>query len=599
MGIGAFGLVQKVLSAEAKALGGPKTMATSLFSGIYYELLRAWPNRWLGFFVAAILASALAVVVIALPDQYESSSRLYINSEVVLKPLLQGLTVQSDDDNKEKMLRVLQTTLLSQDNIDRLIQTPGLGFDASTPSARSKAARSIRSGMVVNKEDGSDDAADQFTLNYLDTNPVRARNVVQGLLSIFIESNIGQAQKDMQEARKFLDTQIAEYEVKLRESETRLNAFRLDNTELLGTTTHQARLTTALATLRDAELARQVAVSARDRVKARIETQNGSATPVLLATDQTFPAAIDRLGALQAQLNQLLLQYTDNHPDVVSTRREITLLTEQYGLGKNLGQVTKPFAALPGQVSVAPAIGAAGATATQTATATQLDQSGGKLQTAAITTEPSAIRMQFMQASFAVMDAERRVLAAREAVKVIDQQSTSAPAAEAMLDQITRDYTVLKENYDQLIRRRESARMTQAADLSSGTEQFRIIQTPSIASEPTAPDRKTLLLVGAFLATFAGAALAYGLGLLRGTFVTAAEAEQALGLPVIARLTNTQGVLSRVSSSADALLLMAGTAGIFFAAFVLSSSTGIFAPFRTEIYRFIETNISPLVGHVL
>ena len=343
-------------------------------------------------------------------------------------------------------------------------------------------------------------------------------------------------------------------------------------------------------------------MSARDRVKARIEAQQGgTALPALLPTDQTFPAAVDRLGALQAQLNQLLLQYTDNHPDVVATRREIVLLTEQYGLSESLGKVTKPFTALPGQIPVAPAIGAAAGQVGQQSAATvqAMTSQDGRFQTAAVSAEPTAIRMQFMQASFAVMDAERKVLAAKEAVRVIDQQSATAPGAEATLDQMTRDFTILKENYDQLIRRRESARMTQAADLSSGTEQFRIIQAPSIASEPSSPDRKMLLLLGAFLAISTGAGMAYGLGLVRGTFVTAAEAELALGLPVIARLTNTQGVLSRVSATADAVTLLAATLGIFVAAYVLSSATGFLSPFRTEIYRLIETNISPLIGHLL
>jgi uncharacterized protein involved in exopolysaccharide biosynthesis len=354
-----------------------------------------------------------------------------------------------------------------------------------------------------------------------------------------------------------------------------------------------------LAALRDAELARQVAVSARERIRTRIDTKEAGAVGVLLPTDQTFPSAVERLAALQAQLNQLLLRFTDQHPDVVATRNEIVLLTSQYGLSQSLSKATKPFTVLPGQVSVAPAIDSAVRQAgTSSATTAQAMQAqDGKFQTVA-SAEPSAIQMQFMQASFAVMDAERRVTAAREAVKVIDLQSGTAPAAEATLDQMTRDHAILKENYDQLVRRRESARMTQAADLSSGAEQYRIIQAPSIAEEPSSPDRQLFFMVGAFISVAAGAALAYALGMLRGTFVTASEAELALGLPVIARLTNRQGLLSRVSASADALTLAAGTVGIFVAAYILSSTTSVLAPVRTEIYRFIETNISPLIGNM-
>ena len=203
--------------------------------------------------------------------------------------------------------------------------------------------------------------------------------------------------------------------------------------------------------------------------------------------------------------------------------------------------------------------------------------------------------MQFMQASFAVMDAERRVTAAREAVKVIDQQSGTAPAAEATLDQMTRDHTILKENYDQLVRRRESARMTQAADLSSGAEQFRIIQAPSIAERAVVPGSQDVASWWALsLRSRQGPRWPMRLGMLRGTFVTAAEAELALGLPVIARLRTGKAFVASVrlrrcahAAGRHARHFRRGIRSFF-------RRPSLLAPVRTEIYRFIETNISPL-----
>jgi hypothetical protein len=330
-----------------------------------------------------------------------------------------------------------------------------------------------------------------------------------------------------------------------------------------------------------------------------------------MATDTTFPALIDRMGALQTQLNQLLLQYTDKHPDVIATRREIALLSEQYGLSDNIASAAQPFTMLPGQVPPGQAVNSAvGVPAPTSLAGTPIAQPAAAPATPSYAPTPvtpaktpavnpaSSGKMQLLQANFAVMDADRKVQAADAALKVVEQMSSTAPAAETGLEQLNRDYAVLKENYEQLLRRRESARMRTAADLQTGTEQFRIIVAPSIPDEPAGPDRRTFLLLGSMFAVVLGGGLAYALGLLRGTFVSAAEAEAALGLPVIARLSNRHGVFSRVSQSADAMALLAGVAGLFLAAYVLSAATDLLTPVRTEIYRFLDANVAPLIGQL-
>jgi hypothetical protein len=208
--------------------------------------------------------------------------------------------------------------------------------------------------------------------------------------------------------------------------------------------------------------------------------------------------------------------------------------------------------------------------------------------------QPSGLQMQLLQANFAVLDADRKVTAAEAALRQIEAYSATAPEAEATLEQLNRDYALLKENHDQLLRRRESARITNAAGMSSSADQFRIIQSPNIPKAPSGPDRSTFLLLGALLSVGAGGALAYALGLLRGTFVSAAEAEAALGLPVIARLTNRHGMFSRVSQSADALILLGGIVAIFVAAYVLSNATGLLVPIRAEIYHLLETDFGQM-----
>lgn len=569
-------------------------MQNSVFSGLYLELQRAMPNRWLGVVVAALMVATIATVVMAMPDQYESRSRMYINSEVVLRPLLRGIASEEDAESREDLLKVLQTTVLNTNNIDRLLEIPDLGFDLSTEDKRNKARGLIRNGVTIAEQE---DTKNLFDLAYTDTDPARARNVLQGLLAVMIESKMGLAQKGYDDARKFLDAQIEAYEQQLRELEAKITGHRMENAMVLGTTTHQQRRDAALAVLRDAQISRQVAASNRDRLKTQIEAAKkpgADATAALYATDQTFPAAIDRLTALQAQLSQLLLVFTDQHPDVIATKREIRLLTQQYGLGEDMGAaVAQPFTALPGQVPPSSAVDAAAGAPTQT---TPAAVGPSATPVAAPARDPGGVQMQLIRANFSVMDAERRVRDAMAAVQAIEAEATLAPAAEQTLEGMNREYAIVKENYEQLIRRRESAKITAAADISSGVEQFRVIEAATLPTSPASPDRPTFLILGALLAVVTGSALAYGLGLMRGAFVSAAEAEQTLGLPVIATLADQRGIVSRVSGAVDTMMLAGSIVGIFFAAYVISATAGWFAPLRDEIYRLFGVDVGQLGG---
>ena len=566
-------------------------MNTSLFLGVYQELLRAWPNRWLGFFIALVITAIVGLTVIVLPDQYQSKAKVYINSSVVLEPLLQGLAVSDDAENRVRLLRVLQSTLVSKENVERLVRTPGMGFDAATPAARGRAYGLIKSGVTVTEEEQN-----LFAIDYVDTDPVRARNVAQGLLSLFIERNVVDARNQLTSAREFLDRQIAEYQGKLRDIERQISAFQLTNVDALGSTSYQTRLAAARTTLREAQVAKKLAVDARDKIAQQINSADPSATPKLLAGDPTLPVVIDRLAALQAQLNTLLLQYTESHPDVIATRREIALLSEQYGLGESIGSaVAAPISAIPGQVSPASAVDSAAAAAMPTAApATAQPAALVSPATQRVKTAAAAARMRLLQANFAIAEADRKIAAAQAELSIVNEMATSAPQAETALEQLNRDYAVVKENYEQLLRRRESARMRTAADANAGTEQFRIVVAPSVPELPAGPDRQTYMLLGSLLAIGLGAGLAYALGLLRGTFVSAAEAESALGLPVIARLTNRHGVLSRAGQSADTLMLLAGVVGLVVAAYVLAQATELLSPLRTEIYGLLEASLGKL-----
>ncbi|EKE17262.1 MAG: hypothetical protein ACD_10C00538G0001, partial [uncultured bacterium] len=172
-----------------------------------------------------------------------------------------------------------------------------------------------------------------YALSYRDTDPAKAQRVVQALVSIFVESSLGDKRSDSDSARKFIDEQIRGYEKKLQDAEARLKDFKLRNMELqLGEGKNSVdQLSSLAAELNSSRLALREAENSRDAMRRQILGEE----PVLLPDSSTASSTISlpeidgRIDVQKRNLDNLLQRYTDQHPDVIGTRRLIKDLEEQ------------------------------------------------------------------------------------------------------------------------------------------------------------------------------------------------------------------------------------------------------------------------------
>jgi capsular polysaccharide biosynthesis protein len=112
-------------------------------------------------------------------------------------------------------------------------------------------------------------------------------------------------------------------------------------------------------------------------------------------------------------------------------------------------------------------------------------------------------------------------------------QSVNGPELETQLAQLNRDYQVNKENYSQLVARRESARLS--GDLSNTTDmvKFRVVDPPTVPLTPAGPNRlrlASLVFVGALIA---GIAVALLMSQLRPTYLSQHGLRESTGLPIL------------------------------------------------------------------
>ena len=177
-----------------------------------------WQYRWHAAIFSWFLCIAGWITVYFIPNRYEASARVYVDTQSILKPLLSGLAVQP---NVDQQVLMITRTLVSRPNVEKVIRMADL--DIKTKTAEDKEALIDRlSKQIELKSVGRDNL---YTIAYADTTPEVSKKVVQALLTIFVESSLGDKRKDADQARRFLDEQLKAYEQKLIIAENALKEF--------------------------------------------------------------------------------------------------------------------------------------------------------------------------------------------------------------------------------------------------------------------------------------------------------------------------------------------------------------------------------------
>ncbi|RJP67598.1 MAG: chain length-determining protein [Comamonadaceae bacterium] len=472
-----------------------------LINQITTYLRGMWKYRRLGVLVAWLVASAASVGVMLIPDRYEASARVYVDTQSILRPLMAGLAVQP---NVEQQVAMLSRTLINRPTVEKLVRMAGLDMSAKSKEEQEQLISQV-AGSVSIEAGGRDNL---YRLSYRGESPDTALRVVGSLLTIFVESGMGSSKSDSESARRFIEEQIKNYEVKLTEAETRLKEFRLRNLDMQaqGGPDAAGRMAELTATLNQARLELREAESAREAAARQLEAVRASQRNAPQATTTVATPEIDlRIADLKRSLDALLQRFTEQHPDVANTRRLIRELEDQKR--REVAELQRQAAANPGQplVSANPAI-----------------QELARMQ--------SSAEVQVASLRARVSEYESRAARAREQMKV-------APQMEAELAQLNRDYEVHRKNYEDLVVRRESINMSGELESSSSLADFRVIDPPRAGSHPVAPNRVLLLPLVLVVALGAGLGVTFLMSQIRPVFFDANALRSATDLPLLGVVT--------------------------------------------------------------
>lgn len=472
---------------------------SDIFDELRAALWSVWHRRWIAIAVAWGVCLLGWLVVSMIPNTFESKARVYVDVQDVLSKQL-GIA----GDGKEEIMRVRQT-LSSAKNLEKVITSTRLGEGITERGALDAAISELEKKVKVTSEQdnlfeitaeiGKGDLGDA-------ENAVLARDVVQKLLDILREEHVIGNRTGISTAIGDLDRQLDERKLELEQAEQRRLAFEAQYPDLVGgSETLSAKVQQARTELRnvDADLA------AAESGLAAIGSQ-------LASTPRTLPggggpAMGPRAALLQAQTQLAELRargLTDSHPDVVSTTKQVAILTRQAaGAGDDVGGTPNPaYASL------------------------------------------IAIRSE-RQASVEALQARRAALQSNFAALMASQASEPTVAAEA--NRISRDYDVLRQNYEKLLQDREALKTRGKVEDKASQFRFDVIQQPSVPQKPAAPNRPLLLLGVLIVGLGAGVAGAYAMGQLKSSFATPQKLERSFDLPVIGSISLTISEAARAA----------------------------------------------------
>ena len=485
-----------------------------------------WRHRWLGISVAWMVALVGVLVVLLTPERHEAKARIFVDTQTVLKPLMQGLAFQPDI---EQQVRMLGKTLISRPNVEKLVNDPAIGLLKNpSPAEVERTIDVLMKDIKVELTGGNN----MYAISYRDTDAQRAQKLVETLVNLFMDSGADNKRRDSQEASRFIDEQIKTYEGKLSEAEGRLKDFKLKNFAVATASNNDyfARMSALSDDVARLRVQLAAAEQSRDALRRELASEE-PLLPVSAASSSSLTPELDaRLDASKRQLDELLRRFTDEHPDVIALRRNIGQLEAERR--READAMRRSFA------------------------------NHGRSGPAPTSPVFQRLRVSLAEAEANVASLRAQLGTQQARLEETKAQAGRVPQAEAELAQLNRDYEIMKKNYEQLVSRREAASLGVKIDQTSSMADFRLIEPPRVSPTAVFPSKQQLALLMTLVALLLGIGAAYLRSALNPTFASERDLRELSRRPVLGSLSLLSDARMMTAARQDRLRLF-GALGAF------------------------------------
>ena len=476
--------------------------------------------------VFAFIALAALAVGVLWPKNYVSSTTVLAQKSDIIQPLLEGRAVPTGNQDR---IAIAKQVIFSQKVLNDIYETGGWGALKLDPLAKDRVMESIVDHTQITSPRES-----LVQITYRDTDPDRSYKVAQRFAELFIQESLAAKERESREAYEFINSQVEDYHKKLTDAEENLKKHREANADAHPGS--EADTNSRIATLRSGiEQTRLNTMELRSNESALQSQLSGESEVTAVQTREGLYRA--QLAELQGQLDKLLMTYTDQYPDVVRVRHQMEDLRKQLEADQQ-----------------------------------KKDQEPG---TPSALDKTAQFNPLYQELRSKLADTRRQIAAGESRMNATEQllngeldRSRRIAASESALAELTRDYEVNRDIYQDLLKRRENARVSMNLDEEGRGLTFRIQDPATRPLRPTGLSLTHFALAGIVLAFAAPIGLLFGVARFDPRVRSARLLERHIAVPVLAAVPSYAVPRERRNDRARyalAILLMLGV----FAAYAL------------------------------
>ncbi|UXI66343.1 XrtA system polysaccharide chain length determinant [Tahibacter amnicola] len=483
------------------ALTGPARDPTAELLGLVPVLGAELRRRALGLSVC-FAAIALAVLALGLvwPKKFVSSTTILVSEENIIAPLMEGRAVPTSVADRAKIAREV---IFSRRLMGEILKAGGWAERYTQPIEQERAIQEIKQRTAV-----SSPGANLIKISYSDSRAERTFAVARRYAELFIEESLAAKERESREAYEFIAARVDEYHKKLTDVEDKLKRYRSENLEARPGSDADVRTRVSEIRSRIEKTRTELA-----ELQMRQNTLQGQLSGEAEISDARSRSSQyrSRLADLTAELDRLRLDYTDEYPDVVRVRHQIEDL--QAGLDREeRAEATRR----------ADGESAASANPLYQQLRADLAKVGGDM---------AALRARITE-NEALLEAE------------LDRGRRVADSETALVE-LTRDHDVNRDIYQDLLRRRENARVSMNLDAEKRGLTFRVQEPAAMPLQPSGLRLLHFALGGIALGALLPLALLIAVLKFDPRARTAAVLAGAAGLPVLVSIPEQQTLRER------------------------------------------------------
>lgn len=500
---------------------------------------------------AVILLFSLAYAILAKPT-YRSSATILIEQQEIPQDLVRS-TVTSFADQRIQMTiqRVMTFSKLSE-----LIKKNDLYKDLRKQEPLEQVVNKMRediehdmvSAEVVDPRSGRPVSATiAFTIAYNSEFAATAQSVANELTSLFLNENIRNRTEMAEEAEAFLSEEVDRLETRSQKLEKAMADFKEKNLRKLPELTNLNLNLLDRSEREYFDLGRQI--QALEERKVYLESQLSQQSPqsAVIASNnaENVMSPQGRAKLLQNRYLALLATYSDKHPDVIKTKRELGKLLGDSNLQMDAELLRQQIEITQSELvnlkakygSQHPDVVKAEKTITQYRRQLGRVSSGGRSAVKhadnpayiqlATALEGVSVELQHLKATRADVRAK---------LKELEQALLDAPNVEREYRSLAREYENTTTKYQELKAKQLEARLARSLEQERKGERFTLIEPPITPQRPIKPNRILIVILGFIVASMAAIGSVYILEKIDDSIHGANDFKQLTGTPTLAAI---------------------------------------------------------------